>query len=408
MRVFYFTEQPYPNAWDRQAPSLRITLPSSKCDPVVMADLYGRYLDEWLLADELGFDIMVNEHHSTATCAVPIAAVTLAILARQTKRARLLTLGYPIANRLDPVRIAEELAMIDVISRGRLEIGFVRGVPYEVPVATRSAVGMGDRFWEAHDLILKALATRTGPFNWNGRHFQQRNINIWPPVFQSPLPPVWISGRSPGNIREIAAKGHVFATFLSGAGTRDMFDMYRQVYSESGLGTAGEDRLAYLGLVAVANTQERAIERGKKLMRYLETSAQVSPQFRNPPGYMTPEITAKTFRSRVMGITSGASGKIVDAHTGSIEELIDANIVFVGTPDQVTSQISEFYERVGGFGNLLMMGHAADMSHEDTVDNLTLFGREVLPHLKALKSPAPQGQATPSHLASRRMGVASA
>ena len=123
---------------------------------------------------------------------------------------------------------------------------------------------------------------------------------------------------------------------------------------------------------------------------------------------MTAEITAKTFRSRVMGITSGASGKIVDAHTGSIEELIDANIVFVGTPDQVSRQISEFYERVGGFGNLLMMGHAGDMSHEDTVDNLTLFGREVLPHLKSLKSPAPQGLAAPGRSASSRMGVTSA
>jgi len=386
MRVFYFTEQPYPDAWDPDEESLRITLPSDRCDPRVMADLYQRYIDEWILADSLGFDIMVNEHHSTATCASATAVVTLSILARVTQNARLLTLGYPIANRLDPVRVAEELAMIDVISRGRLEMGFVRGVPYEVPVATRSAVEMSDRFWEAHDLIIKALGTRTGPFNWNGKHFQQRNVNIWPPAYQQPAPPVWISGRSPGNIREIAGKGHVFGTFLSGASTRELFDVYRQAYADAGLGVAGPDRLAYLGIIAVGETHEEGFARARKLRRYLDTSAQVSPHFRNPPGYMPAAITAKTFRQRMIGIMKGRSGKTVDAHNATIEEMIDAHLMFAGTPDEVYEQIATFYGDVGGFGNLLMMGHAGDFSHEDTVANINLFGKEVLPRLKQLSA----------------------
>src|SRR5258708_11053635 len=114
----------------------------------------------------------INEHHATETCGGRVAAVPLATLGRQTKRARLWTLGYPIANRLDPVRVAEELAMIDVISRGRLEMGLVRGVPYEVPLSVRSAVGQMDRFWEAHDLIIKAMTPIDGPFAWQGEHFR--------------------------------------------------------------------------------------------------------------------------------------------------------------------------------------------------------------------------------------------
>ena len=94
------------------------------------ADLYHRYLDEWLIADDLGLDIMINEHHQTPTCVDPAAPLLLSILARQSKKARLLILGNPIANRNQPVRVAEEMAMIDVISRGRLECGFVRSVPY--------------------------------------------------------------------------------------------------------------------------------------------------------------------------------------------------------------------------------------------------------------------------------------
>src|SRR5205085_1423411 len=113
MRIYHFSEQPCPEAWDEQNASLRVNLASRNCDPRAMAEHYHHRLDEWLLADELGLDIMVNEHHATATCATPVAAVPLAILARQTKRARPLTLGYPIANRLDPVRLPEAPHLAD-------------------------------------------------------------------------------------------------------------------------------------------------------------------------------------------------------------------------------------------------------------------------------------------------------
>ena len=76
---------------------------------------------------------MLNEHHQTATCMSSTVVVALSVLARQTKRARLLVLGYPIGHRPDPLRVAEELATIDVISRGRLDMGFIKGVPYEFP-----------------------------------------------------------------------------------------------------------------------------------------------------------------------------------------------------------------------------------------------------------------------------------
>ena len=88
MRVYQFTEQPYPDAWKDHGGSLRVNLPNRKCDPTIAADLFHRYYDEWLLADELGFDIMLNEHHQTATCMSSTVIVGLSILARQTKRAR--------------------------------------------------------------------------------------------------------------------------------------------------------------------------------------------------------------------------------------------------------------------------------------------------------------------------------
>src|SRR6201991_1343638 len=133
MFAWHFTEMPYPYLPDLDTlSSMRVNLPSSHFDPKIGSDLYNRYLDEHLLADDLGLNIMLNEHHQTATCLDAAAPLMAAILARQTKNARICILGNPIANRGDPIRIAEEMAVIDNISPGRLDVGIWRGVPYEI------------------------------------------------------------------------------------------------------------------------------------------------------------------------------------------------------------------------------------------------------------------------------------
>ena len=165
MDVWHFSEMAYHPAWEELGNSLRNVVPSSAYDPKVRAELNHRYLDEWALCDELGINIMVNEHHTTVTCATSICTIPMTILARETKNVRLLCLGMPIANRMDAVRVAEEYAMLDVISRGRLEMGLVKGAPFEVSPANCNPATLMERFWEAHDLILKALNTHDGPFN---------------------------------------------------------------------------------------------------------------------------------------------------------------------------------------------------------------------------------------------------
>ena len=390
MRIYHFSEQPFPDAWAPENASLRVSLPSRNCDPRVMAENYHQRFDEWLLADELGLDIMINEHHATATCCVPVAAVPLAILARQTKRARLLTLGYPIANRLDPVRVAEELAMIDVISRGRLEMGFVRGVPYEVPLSVRSAVGQMDRFWEAHDLILKAMTSIDGPFDWQSEHFQYRNVNVWPRVWQQPHPPVWITGRSPQNIREIAERGHVLGTFLSGFQTKELFDHYRKACADLGRPAPAPDRFAYLGIVAIAQNKKEAMRRAELMVGYLRSSGRVAEPFTAPPGYFSLKDAMRMVKARGKRGVTARDGKFVDTHHGAIEDLVKAGIMFVGTPEDVISQLVEFTESVGGLGHLLLMGHAGHLAHADAMDQITLLAKEVMPRLQRRHAPSKQ------------------
>jgi alkanesulfonate monooxygenase SsuD/methylene tetrahydromethanopterin reductase-like flavin-dependent oxidoreductase (luciferase family) len=393
MKVYQFTEQPYYPAWTEHSGSLRVNLLNRKCDPRIAADLFHRYYDEWQTADELGLDIMLNEHHQTATCMSSTVVVGLSVLSRITKNARLLVLGYPIGHRPDPLRVAEELSTIDVISRGRLDMGFIKGVPYEFPVSNQNPVGTMDRFWEAHDFILKAMTSHGAPFNWESETFHYRHVNLWPRPWQAPHPPVWSTTGSRTNARTLGEKGYVMATLGTGFATRPLFDAYREGYVGQGRPAPAADRFAYLGLVAVASDEPTARARAEIVASYLRSSGIVAPQFRNPPGYLSIEDNMRILRGEKRQRSMTKDGRFIDMHGASVQDLIDAGIMFAGTPDQVYGQIVDFCEYCGGMGNLIMMGHAGPMSHEDTVDNLTLFAKEVLPRLKAYEQPRAEAPA---------------
>jgi alkanesulfonate monooxygenase SsuD/methylene tetrahydromethanopterin reductase-like flavin-dependent oxidoreductase (luciferase family) len=386
MRIYIFTEQPYPEAWKPEFESLRVTLPNRLCDPAKAADLFHRYYDEWMLADELGLDIMVNEHHATATCLSASANLALGILARITKKARLLALGVPLANRTDPLRVAEELSIVDVMSRGRLEMGFVKGVPYEIAIANANPVRMMDRLWEAHDLIIKAMTTHDGPFNFEGEHFHYRQVNIWPRPWQQPHPPVWITASSPQSVRAIGERGYVLGTFLGGhAATAALHQEYRAAWQRAGRqGEVPLDRFAYLALIGIATNKAEAMRRAEKVISYVRTTGQVAEPFRNPPGYAPVEANMAMLRAgpkapRMMKTRSGAR---ISLYTASVEELMDAGVLFAGTPDDVVAQITDFMDSIGGLGNLLLMAQAGDLGHPETTDSLRLIAHEVLPRLR--------------------------
>ena len=127
MKVWHFSELAYYPAWKELGAQLRNVVPSRLCDPKVAADLYHRDLDEWALCDELGINIMVNEHHATATCIDSVMHDPDGDPGPRDEEGAPVGLGMPIGNRFDAVRVAEEYSMLDVISRGRVEMGFVKG-----------------------------------------------------------------------------------------------------------------------------------------------------------------------------------------------------------------------------------------------------------------------------------------
>ena len=198
MRCWYFSEMAYHPAWDAGLArgTLRVVLPSSNFDPPTAHGLLNHYLDEFALCDEVGLDIMVNEHHSTATCMTVSAPMALAIIARETKCARLLSLGTPIANRPDPVRVAEEMAWLDVLSGGRAQLGLgaswyereQRGLG--VPLV--SAPERFERLEETVQICLKMWSNDNGPYL--GKHYQLAETLCVPAPLSRPRPPILIGG----------------------------------------------------------------------------------------------------------------------------------------------------------------------------------------------------------------------
>jgi len=377
MKAWHFSENAYPYLPPAEEyESIRVNLPNRHYDPEIGASLYDRFLDEWVIAEEEGMEIMLNEHHQSATCVDPAAPLMLAALARLTKRARLLILGNPISNRRQPVRVAEEMALIDVLSRGRLEAGFVRGVPYELSPANSNPVRSNERHWEALDLIVKAWTTHDGPFSHEGRFFHHRMINIWPRPFQKPHPPVWVSTTSPGGAARVGSRGYVQATFLTGFdGTRAVFDAYRKGWHAAGRpAPVPIHRLAYAALVYAAPTEAAARSGAEKLLWYV-TSNKVPPHFANPPGYVPVQAAVQMLRGAQHPLSAFRRNATVDA-------AIEAGIMFAGTPDQVYDQIRRMYGHVGGFGHLLIMGQAGFLEHDETVTGIRCFAREVYPRLK--------------------------
>ncbi len=118
-RTYYFSEMPYPYTPTLEfAEVARTTMPTRWFDPDAAHDVYHKYFDLVLAADDIGLDVMFNEHHETMSNMDAAMPLSMAIAARETKNARILALGNPVANRPDPVRVATEMAMIDVVSEG--------------------------------------------------------------------------------------------------------------------------------------------------------------------------------------------------------------------------------------------------------------------------------------------------
>jgi alkanesulfonate monooxygenase SsuD/methylene tetrahydromethanopterin reductase-like flavin-dependent oxidoreductase (luciferase family) len=392
MEAWFHCENPYPFVPDKvleEVDSVRASLPNRYCDPQTAALLFEETLDEYRLCDELGLNITSSEHHAGINALYGASPLVLGIVARETKNIRLLSMGTLITVRNDPVRAAEEYATADVISRGRLEIGFVKSGGTEMASGNANPIGIRERFWEAIDLIGKSLSHHEGPFSWEGKHFTHRHVNIWPPPYQQPLPPMWAATSDPIDTAELGRRGMVNIMVMRGVDvTKRAWGAYKQARAEAGLPKAKTDRFGYSAFVYVGDTDDEAVKVGSKLLWFVNTSMKSAPQYQKfLPGTTPPELAPALYRDPNAAGSLGRPGRDSALNKVGVtaEMAMAGGRMYAGNPDTVYRQIMEFYEKVGGFGQLIMVGKTGFITHDEAVKNITMFSKEVLPRLREIK-----------------------
>ena len=389
MQAWYLNENPYPFVPQHvleSVDSVRASLPNKYCDPKRSADLFEEALDEYLLCDDIGINVVSNEHHAGINCLFGASPLILGVLARQTKNVRILSLGTLITVRKDPVRVAEEYAMADVITRGRLEIGFVKSGGSEMASGNANPIGIVDRFWEAIDLILKTLTHREGPFSWEGKYFTHRHVNIWPGPWQQPHPPLWAATGDPVTSAELGRRGIVnVMVFRSIEETLRAWAAYRQARVDAGLPAPGPDRFGHTAFVYTADTDAEGVRVGSKLLWLRNTGLKSAPQYgKFLPGAMKPEAAPGLYRTRPRPGAPLAARPAAALMGLTAEQAIAKGLMFAGNPDTVYRQIMEHRERVGPYEHLVLASRSGFMTHEEATKGLKMFSREVLPRLRAL------------------------
>src|ERR671936_350340 len=260
MKVFMFHLMPYAYldmSFSDKYRSAWVVLPHTYFDLKKGHELYNRYLDELELAAELGFDgISVNEHHQNAYGLMPSPVVMAAALARRTKTAKIAILGNAFCLREHPLTLAEEHAMLDCITGGRLISGMVRGIGAEYYSMGSNPAFSHARFQEAHDLVVQSW-TRPGPFAFEGQHNHFEYVNVWPRPYQQPHPPIWTPSTGSSETIEWAAhpsrKYIYLQTYSPLASVARFLNGYREAAQRLYGYTASSEQIGWGGPVYVSD-----------------------------------------------------------------------------------------------------------------------------------------------------------
>jgi alkanesulfonate monooxygenase SsuD/methylene tetrahydromethanopterin reductase-like flavin-dependent oxidoreductase (luciferase family) len=338
--------------------------------------LYNRYLDELEYGEELGFDgISVNEHHQTAYGMMPSPIVTASALVRRTSKVKIAILGSALPLRSHPMMVAEEHAMIDVISGGRLISGFVRGIGAEYHTFGVNPTISHQRFHEAHDLIVRAW-TEKGPFAFEGHHYRVNYVNLWPQPLQKPHPPIWIPSQGSKETIDWAAHPDRRYTYLQTFSPAKVVARYLKMYRDTcqGFGyTAKDSQLGWSIPIYVGKTDEEARREAKvHFENFRNVFVRMPLEMLLPPGY-----TSRDSLKNVMKAKAQMFGDV------SIDQAIELGLFVCGSAQTVLNTFRNHWNEMR-FGNLLVSCQFGTLPADLTRKNMELFAREVMPALKQL------------------------
>ena len=377
MKFYHFHLMPWPHLpadFAEKHDSAWVWCPNTYYDPVRGHVLYNAYLDGLVRCEELGFDgICVNEHHQNAYGNMPSPNLIAAMLIARTRKAKVAVIGNALPFYGTPLRIAEEYAMLDTISGGRLIAGFVVGGSPEYHSFNINPTTARARFAEAHDLIIQAW-TRPGPFEFYGKYYEHRYVNPWPTPLQKPHPRVWIPGVGSLETMQFCARrryAYMSIPFFSFRTVKRMAGLFAEQCEKAGYTVHPEQTSLNIG-VYVAPTDAEAWARYEPPFWYFQRNLLKGLIDINTPGYTSIKST--------MGMLQNLGEFVASCQTR--DDLERGGFVVAGSPETVRQRLSEMLREVGT-GNLLMSCHVGSMPMQDYAESMDLFAREVMPKLRA-------------------------
>lgn len=389
MKFYAFHLMPYPSLEDGFRDKYQsdwITYPNSHFDPVWGHQLYSSYIDQLVYAADQGFDgVCVNEHHQTAYGLMPSPNIIAAMLVQRTKDAKIAILGNAIPLRQNPLRVAEELAMLDVISGGRIISGFVRGIGAEYHSFGMNPAESRERFREAHDLIVQAWS-QPGPSSFEGQYFSYRYVNTWPRPYQQPHPEIWAPSTGSGETVVWAAElGYTYVQVFSPLpNVAKIFGEYRAASERFGRPDPSK-RLGFSPAVYISDSDAQAEDEFWPHMDLYFNNLFPNPTHRLfPPNYMEEESLERVLQLR------GELGQQRD-----FKSIVSSHTALVGSPETVIGMLEEAHDTLG-FEHLVMHIHLGGLSDEKTRANIRRVVTEIIPRFRNRKSKLDSCEAVPA------------
>jgi alkanesulfonate monooxygenase SsuD/methylene tetrahydromethanopterin reductase-like flavin-dependent oxidoreductase (luciferase family) len=378
IKLYFFHHHhyiPIPDDHERYRTSM-VDYPNTQYDPEIGHALYDRHFRSVTRAAQLGFDgIALNEHHSMAYSMSPTVSLLAARYVTATEGIPIMVAGTPI-NLQYPNRVAEEYAVLDVMSGGRMEYAFPlgTGMEYWANEGTVNPATARARFRESLDIILKAW-TEDGPMRYDGDFYTYRYLNVWPKPYQKPRPKCFIVGTGSEETVRLAVDYDLgySIVFVPIPNQLRAFGRLRELADEQGK-TVEPDDLAIVVMAYVADTDEEAVREARPhIENFFSWFHRVTPRFLVPPGY----VSTKEFLRRV---SDAAMAKSTEA---GWDDMVSIGRIACGAPDTVAETIVSWC-REAGAGRVNVVLENGDMPEWKVAKTTTLFAHEVIPRIRKL------------------------
>ena len=387
MKVFVFDLLAYGAQLDHLKIGSELPYPLSARHfrPDIAVRTYAEHLDAWEEIDRLGYDgLGFNEHHCSPYGLMNSPNLMAASAAQRTKRVKLLIYGNLLPLH-EPLRLAEELAMLDCLSNGRLISGFARGIPREYQVHNVPLSDSRARFEEAYEIVTRAWTEDV--FSYQGKFWSYKDVALWPRPVQQPHPEVWIPVVGSKESIEFAARHNIRITpgLAPGGLQDDIIRYYAKCLAANGRQIT-PDHLSLGVSCYVAGSKAEAVRECGPYLLYFNRTLFSHGNF------------TETARQRETGYTSDASTEYVrpenlraaEHNRADFRNMTMADVERLaermpwGTPQEVAERLIRLAEHTGASTIQVNVNRGA-MPQEMFLEQIRRFARDVLPILQRHK-----------------------